>query len=222
MLWLTASVALLGALALLVTLVYVVPVSLGSNVQARAEPSGAWAVAWGLGVGPLALSIIAASGVAPFLTVHLFGRQVLRFPLSRWLGRAHRVDAKAEVLPPRLSRVEHSLARFLRSLDPVDTVLSWWDKERVFEVRSLVVDLDYSFRDVAFTGRVLAALCVLSAVLPERWQVNQTPSWEAEDRVLLVSDARLRIWVGRLLFDLARFVLKQRSRMRHSAAPVSE
>jgi hypothetical protein len=222
MLWLTVSVTLLGALALLLTLAYFVPVSLGSNVQARADPSGAWAVAWGLGVGPLALSVIAAAGVAPFVTVHLFGRQVLRLPLSRWLRRAQKNDAKTEVAPPRLSRAEHSLGRFLRALDPVDTVLSWWDKERVFEVRSLVVDLDYSFRDVAFTGRVLAALCVLSAVLPERWQVNHTPSWEAEDRVLLVSDARFRIWVGRLLFDLACFVLKQRSRMRQSAAPVSE
>jgi hypothetical protein len=220
--WLVASVALL---ALLMLLALVVPLSLSSSLQGRAEPSGSWALAFGLGMGPIALSAIAAAGVAPFVTCHVFGRQLMRLPLSRWRGRAHKVDPAAAdpATPPvRLSRLEHSVARFFRSLDPLEIVLSWWEKERVFQVQSLVVELEYSFRDVALTGRILAGLYVLSAVLPEHWEINQTPSWESEDRLSLAVDGRFRIWPGRLLIDLAGFVLKQRSRARQSAEPDSE
>jgi hypothetical protein len=220
--WLVASVALL---ALLILLALLLPLSLSSSLQGRAEPSGSWAVALGLGLGPIALSAIAAAGVAPFMTCHVFGRQFMRVPLSRWLRRAHEVDhtEQERATPPaKLSRLEHSVARFIRSLDPLETVLSWWEKERVFQVRSLVVDFEYSFRDVALTGRILAGLYVLSAVLPEHWQINQTPSWESEDRLSLAADSRFRIWPGRLLIDLAGFVLKQRKRMRQSAEPGNE
>jgi hypothetical protein len=220
--WLIASVALL---ALLTVLAFVVPLSLSSNLQGRADPSGSWAVALGLGLGPIALSAIAAAGVAPFITCHVFGRQLVRLPLARWRRRAHQVDhteAEQGTPPARLSRLERSAARFFRSLDPLETVLSWWEKERVFRVRTLVVDLEYSFRDVALTGRILAGLYVLSAVLPEHWQINQTPSWESEDRLSLAADGRFRIWPGRLLIDLVGFVLKQRSRARQSAEPASE
>jgi hypothetical protein len=217
MLWLAASVTLLGVLA---ALAYFAPLTVSSNLQARAEPTGAWALACGLGLGPLALSVIAAAGIAPFFTCHVFGRQLFRAPLTRW-SRSAQADPDVKVSAPPSSRAEQAITRFLKGLDPVDTVLAWWNKERVFEVRSLVLDLNYSFRDVAFTGRVLAALCVLSAVLPEHWQVNQTPTWDSEDRILLVADARFRIWLGRLLVDVVRFVLKQRSRVRQSAVPVS-
>jgi hypothetical protein len=220
--WLLASVALLALLSLLALFL---PVSLSSSLQGRAEPSGGWAVALGLGLGPIALSAIAAAGVAPFVTCHVFGRQLARLPLSRWLRGAHKVDSaeqKPAMRPATWSRVEQSLARFFRSLDPLEMVLSWWEKERIFQVRSLVVDVEYSFRDVALTGRILAGLYVLSAVLPEHWQINQTPSWESEDRLTLAADGRFRIWPGRLLIDLAGFVLKQRSRARQSAEPASE
>lgn len=220
--WLFAGVALL---ALVLLLAFVVPVSFSSSLQGRAEPSGGWAAALGLGLGPIALSAIAAAGVAPFMTCHVFGRQLVRLPLSRWVRRAHKpesAEAKPGAPPVTWSRLEHSVARFFRSLDPLETVLSWWEKERVFQVRSLVLDVEYSFRDVALTGRILAGLYVLSAVLPEHWQVNQTPSWESEDRLSLAADARFRIWPGRLLIDLVGFVLKRRSRARQSAEPASE
>jgi hypothetical protein len=220
--WLVASVALV-VLSMLLALV--LPVSLSSSLQGRAEPSGGWAVALGLGLGPIALSAIAAAGVAPFMTCHVFGRRLVRVPLSRWVRRAPKIDsAEAQPVTPHatLSRLEHAVARFFRSLDPIETALSWWEKERIFQVRSLVVEIEYSFRDVALTGRILAGLYVLSAVLPEHWQINQTPSWESEDRVSLAADGRFRIWPGRLLIDLAGFVLKQRSRARQSAEPASE
>lgn len=210
-----------------VLLALLLPWSLSSNLQGRADPSGSWAIAWGIGLGPLALTVIAAAGVKPFMTCHVFGRQLARLPLSRWIRpKAKPVStARTEATPPeprhRLSRCERSVARLFRSLDPLETALSIGHQDHLFEVRSLVVELEYSFRDVALTGRILAALYMLSAVLPEHWEINHIPSWESEDRVAFTADARFRIWPGRLALDVMRFVLKQRAKARHGAAPIS-
>ena len=220
MLWLALCVLALGLLALLA---YRLPISLSSSLHARAEPSGSWAVALGFGIGPLALSAIAAQGVEPFLTCHLFGKQVLRLPLSRWLRRPLEKRDPPELEPAKRggsSRVERAIARFFQNLDPLDLLLSWWEKERVFEVRSLELDVEYSFCDVALTGQILAGLYVLSGVLPDRYSINQIPCWASEDRVALAADGRFRIWPVRLLVDVLGFVLKQSSAARRSAVPV--
>ena len=225
MLWLFAGI-LASFLVLLLAALWL-PVALSSNLQGRADPTGGWAVALGVGVGPVALSAIAAAGLAPFMTCHVFGKQLLRVPLSRWVRRKKTkptADSGGEPEEPAVdfTRIERSLARFVRGLDPVDTLLAWWEKERVFEVRSLEVDLEYSFRDVALTGQILAGLCMLSGVLPERVVINQCPSWEFEDRLAIAANGRFRLWPGRLLVQLLGFVLKQRSRSRRSAVPVSQ
>jgi hypothetical protein len=221
-LWLLAvGVAL--CLSLLLAAAFL-PVVLSSNVQGKAEPSGAWAVACGLGVGPVALSAIAAAGIKPFLTCHVFGKQLVRVPLSRWIrkrrspasGTQPEAEREPETEAP-LSGFERGVASLFRSLDPLEMLLSWWDQERLFQVRSLIVDLEYSFRDVALTGRILAALYMLSAVVPEVCEIRQTPSWESEDRVALGVDGRFKIWPGRLVLSVLRFVLQQRSKARHSA-----
>jgi len=223
MLWLALGAVLLGLFGLLA---YWLPVSLSSNLQARAEPSGSWVLALGIGVGPVAFSAIAAQGVKPFLTCHLFGKQLVRLPLSRWLSRAApKPDApapEAREKSAHLTRLERALARFFQNLDPLDTLWSWWEKERVFEVRSCELDLEYSFRDVALTGQILAGLYLLSGVLPERYVISQTPSWNSEDRLALTADARFRIWPVRLAVDVLGFVLKQRSVARRAAVPASE
>ena len=221
---LVASVALLVVGVLLALLL---PWSLSSNLQGRADPSGSWAVALGIGLGPLALTAIAAAGVPPFMTAHVFGRQLARLPLSRWIRRKPKAKAveQAEQAPAEpattFSRFEQSVARLFRTLDPLETALSIWHKDHLFEVRSMTVDLEYSFRDIALTGRILAGLYMLTAVLPEHWVINQTPSWESEDRIAFAADGRFRIWPGRLALDLARFVLNQRAKARQGAAPVS-
>jgi len=221
MLWLAACALLLGLFGLLA---YWLPVSLSSNLQVRAEPSGSWVLALGIGVGPIALSAIAAHGVKPFLTCHLFGKQLVRLPLSRWLGGPKKQPAQHDPAAKGLthSRLERAIARFFVTLDPLETLWSWWEKERIFEVRSLELDVEYSFRDVALTGQILAGLCMLSGVLPERYVINQTPLWAAEDRLLLAADGRFRIWPVRLAVDVLGFVLKQRSVARRSAVPASE
>ncbi len=219
-----ATTLLVGAL--LLVLAVRGSVTLSCNVQGKADPSGAWAVACGLGCGPFALSTIAAHGVKPFLTCHVFGRQLVRFPLSRWVRpRKPRAAPESEAKPedeapaePKLSRFEHGVAGLFRSLDPIDTVIAWLEKERVFAVRSLIIDVEYSFRDVALTGRILAGLYMLSAVLPDVCELRQTPGWESEDRVALGLDGSFTLWPGRLLLDTARFVLNQRAEARRSAA----
>jgi hypothetical protein len=224
--WLAASLVVLGLLGVIA---WLVPMSFSSNLQGRAEPSGTWALALGFGFGPLAVAAIAATGVMPFVTCHVFGKQLLRLPVSRWVRRAAKKPKsepkpsdEAPAAPPvNFSRIERSVARFFRALDPVDTLLTWWEKERVFEVRSLVVDTEYSFADVALTGQILAGMYMLAGVLPERYEINQTPIWETEDRVLLTVDGRFRIWPGRLFVDLLGFVLKQRAKMRREGVPIA-
>lgn len=223
MLWLGLCVLVLCSCALFA---YWLPVSLSSNLQARAEPDGSWVLALGIGVGPIAISAIAAHGVEPFLTGHLFGKQLLRVPLSRWL-RSRPKKSAVEALEAQgkrvdLSRFERKLGRFFQTLDPLEALLSWWEKERVFEVRSLELDVEYSFRDVALTGQILAGLCVLSGVLPERYVLNHRPGWDSEDRLALAADGRFRIWPVRLLVDVLGFVLKQTSAARRSAVATSE
>ncbi|MEO6603953.1 MAG: hypothetical protein ABIQ16_28980 [Polyangiaceae bacterium] len=217
-------------LGLLGVLAWRVPLSFSSNLQGRAEPSGAWALALGLGFGPFAVTAIAATGVTPFVSFHAFGKQMLRVPMSRWLRRTPKEPVEEPELKPRapatpavnFSRIERSAAHFFRALDPIDVLLSWWKKERVFEVRSLVLDTEYSFCDVALTGQILAGMYMLSGVLPERFMINQTPIWETEDRVVLAVDGLFRVWPGRLLVDLVGFVLKERAKTRRAAVTASQ
>jgi hypothetical protein len=223
MLWLGLCALTLGLLGLLA---YWLPIPLSSNLQARAEPSGNWVLALGVGVGPIAFSAIAAHGVDPFLTCHLFGKQLLRMPLSRWLRRAHK-KVQPEQPEPReqrlhLTRIEHAIGRFFQNLDPLEALEAWWERKRVFEVQSLELDVRYSFRDVALTGQILAGLCVLSGMLPERYVIYHTPAWDSEDRLVLAADGRFRIWPVRLLVDVLGFVLKQRSVVRRAAVPASK
>jgi hypothetical protein len=222
MLWLGLCALTLGLFGLLA---YWLPVPLSGNFQARGEPSGGWVLALGIGVGPIAFSALAAQGVKPFLTCHLFGKQLARVPLSRWRGAPK--PATAEQAEPHekrahLTRIERALGRFFQNLDPLDALISWLEHKRVFEVQSLELDVQYSFRDVALTGQILAALCVLSGILPERYVINHTPGWDCEDRLALAADGRFRIWPVRLVVDLLRFVLKRRSAVRPSAVPASE
>lgn len=223
MLWLG-----LCALVLLLigSLAYWLPVSLSSNLQARAEPSGAWALALGVGIGPIAFGAIAAHGVEPFLTCHLFGKQVVRLPLSRWLRRSppkpEPTQTEPQAKPLNLTRIERAIGRFFAKLDLLEALGMWWEKERVFEVRSLELDVQYSFRDVALTGQILAGLCVLSGVLPERYVLNHRPGWDCEDRLALAADGRFRIWPVRLVVNVLGFVLKQRSAARRAAMPTKQ
>src|SRR6187431_837930 len=147
MLWLALCALSLGLLGLLA---YRLPVSLGSNLQVRAEPSGNWVLALGVGLGPFAFSALAAHGVAPFLTCHVFGKQLVRLPLSRWLDRpAKKAEPHAKAAAP--SRFERTIARFFQSLDPLETLLSLlsgWERGYILRVEALELDVEYSFRDV--------------------------------------------------------------------------
>jgi hypothetical protein len=53
--------------------------------------------------------------------------------------------------------------------------------------------------------------------LPDVCEIRQTPHWDSEDRVSLGADARFKLWPGRLLLSVARFVLRERSQARQRA-----
>jgi hypothetical protein len=207
-LWLVASLSFLSLLALLA---WFVPTTLSSSLQIKAEPSGSWGIALGVALGPVSLSALAAAGTRPFVACHLFGRQLGRLPLARWLWpKTSKGPAVEAVTAPGRSRAsgrERFAAQLFRAVDPLETLLTWWDKDRV-HLRSAVLDVEYSFRDVALTGKILAALYMLSGVLPERYVIHQTPAWDSEDRLALAMDGTFRIWLGRLFVDLLAFVLK--------------
>lgn len=191
--------------------------TISSSLQGRADPSGSWAVAWGLALGPLAVTTIAAPQVKPFLSCHLFGKQLARVPLSRLIQRKKRASSEsappeAELKPAPDAPEKKRGFSFLQNLDPIEAVLSWWQSERVLAFDSLLVDVSYSFRDIALTGRILAAIYMLSAILPDGFEIRQTPDWESIDRIALEADGKLRFWPGRLVVWAVGFVLKQRSR----------
>ncbi|MFO0566899.1 MAG: hypothetical protein U0263_14620 [Polyangiaceae bacterium] len=200
--------------ALCVTLVLVglvfVPVVVGFNLQARGEPSGFWAIAGGAEFGPVAMSAIAARGIEAQVAVHAFGRKVL---VRKLTGRKvepepEPVPEPAEPVPSALARAEARYQRLARWLDPVDLALFVVGERRRIELLPTVVELEYGFRDIALTGKLLGALYALSAFLPSALELRQRPSWESTDRASLSGSGKIRIWPGRLCVDAAWYLIK--------------
>lgn len=203
MLW---WLVLAGSLVALALCALLLPITLTGSAQGRGEPSGDWAVAGGLGFGPLAASFVAAPGVTPLFVVHLFGRKLGVFPLRRAFGKVQFFSARKQD--------ETSIARFVRDLERAselcERALELLRADHRIRIEALTIALEYSFRDVALTGRLLGALYAVAAVLPERIVVRQTPRWDAEDRFTLEADLKLKLWPGRLAADAVRFMLKRR------------
>jgi hypothetical protein len=193
-------------LAALVVSALLLPITLTGHSQARGEPNGDWAVAGGLAFGPLAASFVAAPDLAPLAVFHVFGRKLMVLPLRSPLGRVQVFSKRGS----QESSVEHIVRDLARASEGLERVLQILRDDHRFRVESLRLGLDYSFRDVALTGRLLGALYAVSAVLPERVTIEQTPRWDAQDRFTIEADLRLKVWPGRLAFELARFVLKRR------------
>jgi hypothetical protein len=186
------------------------PFSFSADLQTRGSPNGQWVVGAGVGFGPVALSMVAADAVAPFMALHVFGRKLLQIPLQRWVSQG-RAGAFGKASRVRLTGFERGVGRYAKALDPVEVVIALWKSRGCFGVRSLLVDLEYSFRDVALTGRLLGAIYMLAGLLPQQVRVTQSPHWDAQDRWGLVADGQFRLWPGRLLLSGLEFMLKQRS-----------
>ena len=182
--------ALLGLVcgALLIVL-WLARVDLTFNLQARGEPDGGYAVAGGAKVGPFLGTFVLAQQVPP------------RFELL-FLGRPLRGLCAPQTSAELWDRIKVPS-------DPGALIRFLLDEKRRFRWQRLDIDLEYSFRNVALTGQLVAAIAVVSAALPAPIRVRQTPSWELTSRALVAVDAALRLWPGLIAWDGLRFWVRR-------------
>jgi hypothetical protein len=206
----TAIVALAGVLVAVALLLLFVPVRLLVSAQGRGDPSGAWALAAGGQLGPFVASGVGARGVTPRVELRLFGRKVWSTELGELFAPTpesaesseRRFDHAVEVARARYSRLE-------RWFDPMEVGLWLLDERRRLRVDRMVVELRYSFQDVALTGKIMAAVYVLSGLLPPQLELRQEVSWESVDRASAALDGRIKLRPGLILVDSALFVLRR-------------
>jgi hypothetical protein len=193
-------IALVVVALLLVVLAVVIPVRLSLNLQGRGEPSGVWILAGGAQLGPLALSGAAGRDVPSVMQAHVLGRRVWQRPAG---------PSKREPSPEQRSRKQ----RLRRRLDPLDFALFLVRERRRIRVDRLDVDLDYSFADVALTGKMMGAIFMLSAVLPPRIVVRQRSSWESVDKAALHLSGSMRVFFVLLILDVLSYRRKSTKRV---------
>lgn len=221
--WLVVGLVLVG-----LVLALLVPLRLELSAEARAEPDGGWAAAGGVALGPIALSSVGARGVPASMHVFVFGKRRFSRELSDAgdeLGDAAVEAESDEAEPEREARRPGRLRRWLwERVDPFDG-LAWLLGERRRLRWELDVDVSYSFRDVAMTGKLLAGVYVLTPFLPHGVRLKQTPVWESVDRGALQASGTVRIFAGLVLWDLIWYMLRQsiapkRTRRRDPASQV--
>lgn len=191
------------AVLLIVVALALLPVRLHLSLQGRGDPSGTWMLAGGGQIGPLALSGVGARGVTPTAQLHLFGRQIWQRQLF----------APAETKPEKPERgvVESARARYAkleRWFDPLDLAVFIVSERRRVRVELLEIDLDYSFEDVALTGKVLGAFYMIGGMLPPPIVIRQTTSWESLDRAEVALVGKIRIRPGLVVLDSTIYLVR--------------
>lgn len=193
------------AVVLVVTIVLVLlPIRLHLSLQGRGDPSGAWALAGGAQVGPLALSGIAARGVNPTFAAHAFGRKL-------WSKTLAELTEREPDEPERqtLAKAKQRYEKLERWFDPLDLAVFLVRERRRIRIESLEADAGYSFVDVALTGKITAALYALGGALPAPIVIRPVPRWEPEDRADLALSGEIRVYPGLVLVDTAVFVVRR-------------
>ncbi|MBI4699895.1 MAG: hypothetical protein HY744_01805 [Deltaproteobacteria bacterium] len=219
MLWIACPIA---ALALLVALVCA-PLRLRLTLQGRGDPDGHWAVGAGAQLGPLSVSAVAARGARPGVRVPLrrwtlwpSGRSGRPGPRrSRWRWRRSRRKPPQE--RPGLAARYRALAR---RIDPGALAVFLAGEHRRLRLESLVAELEYSFADIALTGKMCGALYALGGVLPARFAIRHVPGWESIDRARAEISGTIKLWPGLFVLDALVFAVKNvRLRSREADAP---
>jgi hypothetical protein len=196
--WIALAVLLIGVVLVLL------PLRLHLSLQGRGDPSGSWMLAGGGQLGPLALSGLGAQGVTPTAQLHLFGKQIWQRPLLELLKTK---EEEPEQERGAVKSVRGGYARLSRWFDPLDLALFIVRERRRVWVELLEVDLEYSFEDVALTGKVLGAVYMVSGVLPPPIVIRQTPSWESLDQAQVALVGKIRIRPGLFVLDSAIYVV---------------
>jgi hypothetical protein len=206
------ALVVVGVLIALFLIALLVPAKLVVSAQGRGDPSGAWALAAGAQLGPFVASGVGARGVTPRIELRLFGRKL-------W-GEELGGHGESETRP--LDRARKRYAGVERWFD-VDTFGLWLlDERRRVRIEQMVLELRYSFQDVALTGKMLGAVYVLSGLLPPPIELRQEVSWESVDRASAALDARIKLRPGLILVDSAWFVLRNVKLRKRSGTPHGE
>lgn len=201
MIWVACAIVVVDVVLALVFL----PVRLRINLQGRGMPDGGWALAGGAQVGPAAASGLAASGLEPRVQLHLFGREVYQRTLTDLLEKKDEPpEERPEGEPSWLDRYD----RFERWFDPTAVAKFLLGEHRRVRITRADIDLDYSFADVALTGKVMAALSVLGGVLPPPISLKQKVSWKTQDDATVSIDAEIQAWPGLLVTDVVAFAVR--------------
>jgi hypothetical protein len=188
-----------------------VPIRLRLRFQGRGDPSGSWALAGAAQVGPVIASAVAARGVTPTLRVHAFGRLLYERTLPQLLEKKEKPEAEEEEPEPLATRVDRLLdrvGRVHRRL-PAENVLAFlvYERRRI-RIEIIELDLDYSFADVATTGKLLGAIYAVSALLPPQVVIRQNPTWEFEDRGEIAASGVIAVWPGLVFVDSLGFLVR--------------
>jgi hypothetical protein len=192
------------------------------EIEARGQgaASGAWIVAGGVAVGPLAIAAVARARTPVHVEFRVFGRKLP--PFARRLRRP-RAPSSEDVAPQTepAAPSEPRRARFrLGVLDVVELVAREW---RRLELERFDLDLGYGFQDIVLTGKLAGALYALSGALPAPIRVTQRPRFDGADRWELSLAGALRISLGLVLLELVWYILgKWRSQalaLRRAAPP---
>ena len=195
-------VCLVVVVALLVALVFW-PIRLHLNLQGRGDPTGAWALAAGAQVGPLAASGLGARGVPASVQAHLFGRQVWQREVRALLEKDSK--AKDDEETPGVTDRYRQLERWF---EPTEVARFALGEHRRIRIESIEIDVDYSFANVALTGKILGAIYALNGVLPPQIVIRQNASWDAVDKAALALTGTIKIWPGLLIVDTLVFGVK--------------
>jgi len=206
-------VALGSAIALFFT-AFFWPFRLAVSLQARGGADGNFAAAGGAQLGPVIATIVVARGVPLNVGVTVFGRALK--PSPKQPKPKPEPESESEPSEPR------PLPRWLQSLtsklEPSQVIDYLFSKRHWIGLDGLEVDFDYSSRNVALTGQILAALCAISALLPAKITLRHNPSWELVDRASLSVDARFRLRPGLFVCDTLWFLMRTLMLPKRSAA----
>ena len=204
-------VALGSAIALFLT-AFFWPFRLALSLQARGGADGNFAVAGGAQIGPVTATVVVARGVPLKVGVRVFGRALKQSSKQP----EPKPEPEAEPSEPRPTpRWRQNLVSKLEPSEVIDYVFG---KHSWFGLDGLEVDFDYSSRNVALTGQILAALCTVSAFLPAKVTLRQNPSWELVDRASLSVDGRFRLRPGLFVCDTLWFLMRTFMLPKRSAA----
>lgn len=207
------AAALVGAAALTATTL-LLPWRVQLSIEARSSPSGMWAIAGGLSMGPLAVVMVAARGVSARMAVHIFERAVLARPLSWLLQKLKKSDGESKERGESKSltqRFDEALVTYEKLeawVDPVALGYFLIEEQRRLRVNELRITPVFNADDAAVTGQITAALYMLSAALGANIIIDPQPVWWGEGKADCTVKGDFTVYPGLAALDTAKFVAR--------------